>query len=62
MADEKTTVVNTGGGGGVGVALIAVAVIAALVVLFLLFGQGLLNNSDKTIKADVKIDTPASKP
>jgi hypothetical protein len=61
MADEKTTVVNTGCGGGVGVALIAVAVIAALVVLFLMFGQGLMNN-DKTIKADVKIDTPVTKP
>ncbi|MES2097288.1 MAG: hypothetical protein V4459_11075 [Pseudomonadota bacterium] len=61
MADEKTTVVNTGGGGGVGVALIAVAVIAALVVLFLVFGQRLMNNTDTPIKADVKIDTP-SKP
>jgi hypothetical protein len=55
MADEKVTVVKTGG--GMGVALVAVAIIAALVILFLFFGQGLLKQSDP-IKADVKIETP----
>jgi len=58
MSDEKVTVVKSGG--GTGVALLAIAFIALLVVLFLLFGQGLLKQNDP-IKADVKIETP-SKP
>ena len=59
--DDKTTVIKTdGGGGGGAVALLAIAIIAIAVVLFLVFGQGLLSNT-KSINADVKIDTP-SKP
>lgn len=56
MSDDKTTVVKTGGGGGL--ALLAVAILALAVVLFLLFGQGLLNGPTKKIDADIKIDTP----
>ena len=38
-----------------------VLLIAVLVVLFLLFGRGLMSGDDTTdIKADIKIDTPAS--
>ncbi|MGN6819589.1 MAG: hypothetical protein ACTHJR_13055 [Sphingomonas sp.] len=60
--DDKTTVIKTdgGGGGGGAVALLAIAIIAIAVVLFLVFGQGLLSNT-KSINADVKVDTP-SKP
>lgn len=57
MSDEKTTVVNTGGGGGV--ALLAIAILAIAVVLFLLFGQGMLNGPTKKVDADIKIDTPS---
>lgn len=56
MSDEKTTIVKTGGGGSV--ALLAVAILAIAVVLFLLFGQGMLNGSTKKVDADIKIDTP----
>ena len=58
MADEKTMVIKTGGNGGA-IALLAVAIIAIAVVLFLLFGQGLLNGPTKTVDADIKIDTPS---
>ena len=55
---HRTTVINTGGeGGGGGTALAVVLVIGLLVVLFLLFGRGLMSGSDET-KIDVKVDTP----
>lgn len=57
MVEEKTTVVETGGGGGA-IALLAIAILAIAVVLFLLFGQNLLNGT-KTVNADVKIENPA---
>jgi hypothetical protein len=62
MADrEKVVVADTGGDRGSGsAALIVVAVIALLVVLFLVFGRGMLNGGGtKTIKADVDINAPA---
>jgi hypothetical protein len=65
MADrERETIVTTDGGGGGGSALAIIAVILVLaVVLFLLFGRGLLNtaeNPTKEIKADVDINVPST--
>ena len=50
-----------GGGGGGGTILAVVLLLALIVVLFLVFGRGLIGGggTDK-IKADVKIDTPAT--
>lgn len=59
MADEgKTTVIKTGGGNGGSIAILALALVVLAVVLFLIFGQGMLGNGKK-IDANVKIDTPA---
>ena len=62
MADtERREVIYTDGGsrGGGSTAIVAVAVLAILVVLFLVFGRGLLSGSDtKTVKADVDISAP----
>jgi predicted metalloprotease len=62
MADEKEVIVTDGGGGGGGGAVIAVVLlIVLLVVLFLVFGTNLIRGGDTTdLKADVKIDTPAT--
>jgi hypothetical protein len=64
MADtERTEVIYTDGGrrGGGSTAIVAVAVIAILVVLFLVFGRGLISGSNtKSIKADVDINAPAT--
>ena len=61
---ERETIVTTDGGGGGGLALAIVAgILVLLVVLFLLFGRGLLNstpNPTKDIKADVDINVPAT--
>jgi uncharacterized membrane protein len=59
---EKEVIVTDGGGGGGSGAIIAVVlVVALLVVLFLVFGRGLMNGNNPTdIKADVKVDTPAT--
>ena len=59
---EKEVIVTNGGdGGGGGGAIIAVVLlIAVLVVLFLVFGRGLLGSGTKNINADVKIETPSS--
>lgn len=57
MADEKTTVVETGGGGAGTVIAVIVGIIAILVVAYFLFGQGLLNGPQK-VDADVKVETP----
>lgn len=61
--DKETIVVTDGNGGGGSSGLIAVVLLlAVLVVLFLLFGRDLLSGAaDPTdIKADIKIDAPAS--
>jgi hypothetical protein len=58
MADEKVTVVETGGGGGASAVLVIVGVIAILAVLYVLFGTNLLSGEAKKIDADVKIETP----
>ena len=55
--DDRVTVVESRGGGGTAIAVI-VGVIAILVVLYLLFGQGLLNGGTKKVDANVKIETP----
>jgi hypothetical protein len=57
MADDKTTVVETGGGAGTVIAVI-VGIIAILVVAYLLFGQGLLDGGTKKVDADIKVETP----
>lgn len=57
MADDKTTVVETGGGAGTVIAVV-VGIIAILVVAYFLFGQGLLNGDTKKIDANVKVETP----
>jgi hypothetical protein len=62
MADtERREVIYTDGGsrGGGSTAIVAVAVLAILVVLFLVFGRGLLSGSDtKTVKVDADISAP----
>jgi hypothetical protein len=57
MADDKTTIVETGGGAGTVIAVI-VGIIAILVVAYFLFGQGLMNGETKKIDANVKVETP----
>ena len=57
MADDKTTIVETGGGAGTVIAVI-VGIIAILVVAYFLFGQGLLNGDTKKVDADIKVETP----
>ncbi|WP_156022308.1 hypothetical protein [Sphingomonas sp. UNC305MFCol5.2] len=57
MADDKTTVVESGGGAGTVIAVV-VGIIAILVVAYFLFGQGLLNGGTKKVDADVKVETP----
>lgn len=54
---ERHTTVVTGGGdrGGGGTLLAVLVLIVALVVLFLMFGRGLIGGADSTdIKVDVK--------
>lgn len=59
MADEKVTVVESGGGGASVVALI-VGLIALLAVLYVIFGTDLLSSgTPEKIDADITIDTPA---
>ena len=58
MADDKTTIVETGGGGAGTVIAVVVGIIAILVVAYFLFGQGLLNGETKKIDANVKVETP----
>lgn len=57
MADDKTTIVETGGGAGTVIAVI-VGIIAILVVAYFLFGQGMLNGDTKKVDADIKVETP----
>ena len=52
---ERQTTVVTGGGGGGGTLIAVLVLIVGLVVLFLLFGQGLLGGSDDlNVNVDVK--------
>jgi predicted metalloprotease len=59
---EKEVIVTDGGGGGGGGMVIAVVLlIVLLVVLFLVFGTNLMRGDGATdIKADIKVDTPAT--
>jgi hypothetical protein len=57
---EKEVIVTDGGGGGSGAIIAVVLLIAVLVVLFLFFGTNMLRNNGTDLKADVKIDTPAT--
>jgi len=60
MADEKTTVVETGGGGNA-LAFILGAIVL-LVVLYVVFGTNLLRTSTThTIDANVKVESPSTK-
>ena len=58
MADEKVTVVESGGGGASVVALI-VGLIALLAVLYVICGTDLLSGGTEKIDADITIETPA---
>ena len=61
MAEREKEVIVTNGGGGGGGAIIAVVLLVALVVvLFLVFGTNLMRNNGTDIKADIKVDTPAT--
>ena len=59
MADEKTTVVETGGGGGGTAVAMIVGLVAILAILYVIFGTNLLSNKvpDK-VDADIKIEQP----
>jgi hypothetical protein len=59
---EREVIVTNDGGGGGGTALIAVVVlVAVLAILFFVFKDSIMGNGNPTdIKADVKIDTPAT--
>ena len=59
MADEKVTVVETGGGGGATVVAVIVGIVAILAILYVLLGTNLLSGETKKIDADVKIETPS---
>lgn len=62
MAEREREVIVTEGGRGTGSGMIIgiVLVLAVIVVLFLVFGRGLLGgDGTKDINADIKIDTPA---
>lgn len=58
--EKEVIVTNGGGGGGSGTIIAVVLLIAVLVVLFLVFGRGLLGSGSRNINADVKIETPAT--
>jgi hypothetical protein len=60
---DRETIVTTDGGGGAGTGMIVgiLLVLVLAVVLFFLFGRGMLGGSVQKIDADVKIDTPATK-
>jgi len=58
--EEEKVIVTERSGSGSTLAIV-LAVIALLVVLFLLFGRGLMNDTETTdIKADIDISTPES--
>lgn len=57
MADDKTTIVETGGGGMNAVALI-VGLVAIVAILYVVFGTNLLSGETKKIEADIKVETP----
>lgn len=58
MVEERTTVVETGGGAGGAIALI-VGIVAILAILYVIFGTNLLQTGPQKIEADVKVDAPA---
>lgn len=63
MADrEKEVIVTNDGGGGSGFGMLAgvILVLAVLAVLFFVFKDSILGGT-QDIKADVKIETPATK-
>jgi len=61
MADEKEVIVTDGGGGGGGVIIAVLLLVVVLVVLFLVFGTNIMRGNNPTdLKADVKIETPAT--
>jgi p-aminobenzoyl-glutamate transporter AbgT len=60
MERERETIVTTDGGrGGGSTVVIILGLVALLVILFLVFGQGLVGGADTTeIKADVDVSAP----
>jgi hypothetical protein len=61
MAEREKEVIVTDSGGGSGAIIAVVLLIALLVVLFLVFGTNFMRGNNPTdIKADVKIETPAT--
>ena len=66
VVERHTTVVDTGGGGGGGGGGTVIAVlvlIVGLVVLFLLFGRGLLGGRDVDVNVSVPdVSLPATEP
>ena len=57
--ERETVIVNDTGRRGGGTAIVAIVVIALLVVLFLVFGKGLMGGDGTTdVKADVDISAP----
>ena len=61
MAEREKDVIvtNGGGGGGMGMAAILLLIVALAVILFLVFGRGMLGGGTQKIDADVKVETPA---
>ncbi|RYD62250.1 MAG: hypothetical protein EOP58_13470 [Sphingomonadales bacterium] len=61
MADEKVTVVETGGSGAGTAVAVIVGIVAILAILYVLFGTNLLSGGEtKKIDADIKIEAPKS--
>ena len=60
MAEDKTTIVETGGGGGGTAVALIVGVIAILAILYVIFGTNLLHTGAQKVDADVKIEAPKS--
>jgi hypothetical protein len=63
MADrEKEVIVTDGGGGGAGFGMLAgvILVLAVLAILFFVFKDRILGGGDTSIKADVKVEGPAT--
>jgi hypothetical protein len=60
VVERHTTVVSTGGerSGGGGTLLAVLVLIVALVVLFLMFGRGLIGGASDATDVKVNIETP----
>ena len=61
MAQEKEVIVTGGDGGGSG-AMVAVVLLAVLILVgaFLYFGTNVFSGGGTDVKADVKVEAPAT--